>query len=119
MQRGGMGGVPAKQAGWWESIHESRFTNHAFVSLYTVQKVLFQLNNDGAARKRFAVDPDAVLAEYSLTQEERRALAEADVGRLHLMGVHPLLLAPFAGRSGLKWPDYLAALQRARDRAGA
>jgi hypothetical protein len=33
------------------------------------------------------------------------------------MGVHPLLLAPFAGRSGLKWPDYLAALQRARDKA--
>ena len=89
------------------------------VSLYSVQKVLFRLNNDPAARKRFAADRDAVLAECSLTQEERRALAEADVGRLHLMGVHPLLLAPFAGRSGLKWPDYLAALQRARDRAGA
>ena len=85
------------------------------VSLYSVQKVLFQLNNDGAARERFAVDPDAVLAEHTLTGEERRALGEADVGTLHLMGVHPLLLAPFAGRSGLKWPDYLAALQRARD----
>jgi hypothetical protein len=80
---------------------------------------LFQLNNDAVARGRFAVDRDALLADYPLTEEERRALAEADVGRLHLMGVHPLLLAPFAGRSGLKWPDYLAALQRARDRAGA
>jgi hypothetical protein len=85
------------------------------VSLYTVQKLLFQLNNDAAARKRFAQERDALLAEYVLTEEERRALAEADVGTLHLMGVHPLLLAPFAGRSGLKWPDYLAALQRARD----
>ena len=85
------------------------------VSLYAVQKVLFRLNNDAAVRKRFAADRDAVLAEYALTPEERRALAEADVGRLHLMGVHPLLLAPFAGRSGLKWPDYLAALQRARN----
>lgn len=85
------------------------------VSLYAVQKVLFRLNNDAAVRKRFAADRDAVLAEYALTPEERRALAEADVGRLHLMGVHPLLLAPFAGRSGLKWPDYLAALARARD----
>lgn len=85
------------------------------MSLYSVQKVLFCLNNDAAARKRFAQEPDALLAEYALTDEERRALAAADVGRLHLMGVHPLLLAPFAGRSGLKWPDYLAELQRARD----
>jgi Aromatic-ring-opening dioxygenase LigAB, LigA subunit len=85
------------------------------VSLYTVQKLLFQLNNDAAARKRFAQERDALLAEFALTDEERRALAEADVGQLHLMGVHPLLLAPFAGRSGLEWPDYLAALQRARD----
>jgi hypothetical protein len=85
------------------------------MSLYSVQKLLFHLNNDAAARERFAGDRNALLAEYTLTEEERHALAEADVGTLHLMGVHPLLLAPFAGRSGLKWPDYLAALQRARD----
>ena len=85
------------------------------MSLYSVQKVLFHLNKDAAARARYKTDRAALLAEFSLTDEERRALAEADVGRLHLMGVHPLLLAPFAGRSGLKWPDYLAALQRARD----
>ena len=88
------------------------------MSLYGVQKVLFRLNNDSDVRKRFAADRDTVLTEYPLTQEERRALAEADVGSLHLMGAHPLLLAPFAGRSGLKWPDYLAALQRARDARG-
>jgi hypothetical protein len=89
--------------GWWE------------MSLYAVQKVLFHLNKDAAARTRFKSDRDALLAEYTLTDEERRALADADVGQLHLMGVHPLLLAPFAGRSGLKWPDYLTALQRARE----
>ena len=89
--------------GWWE------------MSLYGVQKLLFQLNNDPAVRQRFEQECDAVLAGYALTDEERRALAQADVGRLHLMGVHPLLLAPFAGRSGLKWLDYLAALKRARE----
>jgi len=87
------------------------------MSLYGVQKLLFRMNKDAATRARFTADRDALLAEYTLTEEERRALAEADVGRLHLMGVHPLLLAPFAGRSGLKWPDYLAALKRARDQA--
>ena len=85
------------------------------MSLYAVQKLLFHLNNDPDVRLRFEEERDVVLAGYALTDEERRALAQADVGRLHLMGVHPLLLAPFAGRSGLKWPDYLAALQRARD----
>ena len=85
------------------------------MSLYSVQKVLFHLNKDASARERFKSERDALLAEYTLTEEERRALAHVDVGQLHLMGVHPLLLAPFAGRSGLKWPDYLAALQRARD----
>ncbi|MGH8702544.1 MAG: aromatic ring-opening dioxygenase subunit LigA [Burkholderiales bacterium] len=85
------------------------------MSLYHVQKLLFHLNQDAATRARYQTERDALLAEYPLDAEERRALAEADVGRLHLMGVHPLLLATFAGRSGLKWPDYLAALQRARD----
>ena len=85
------------------------------MSLYSTQKLLYRLNNDPAARQRFSAERDALLAEYALSEEERRAITEADVGRLHLMGVHPLLLAPFAGRSGLKWPDYLAALQRARD----
>ena len=85
------------------------------MSLYGAQKLLFHLNNNAAARRRFAAERDALLAEYALTDDERRALAEADIGRLHLMGVHPLLLAPFAGRAGFKWPDYLAALRRARE----
>jgi hypothetical protein len=89
------------------------------MSLYSVQKVLFHLNKDASARMRYQDDRDALLSEYVLTEEERRALAGADVGQLHLMGVHPLLLAPFAGRTGLKWPDYLAALQRARDTKGS
>jgi len=104
-----------------EWSNPSPLTGHCsrFMSLYSVQKVLFHLNKNAVARARFKSERDALLAEYTLTEEERRALAEADVGGLHLMGVHPLLLAPFAGRSGLKWPDYLAALQRARDAKSA
>jgi hypothetical protein len=86
------------------------------MSLYHVQKLLYHLNKDAATRARFNSERTALLAEYALTDEERRAFAEADVGSLYMMGAHPLLLAPFAGRSGLKWPDYLAALTRARDR---
>jgi hypothetical protein len=88
------------------------------VSLYHVQKLLFHLNNMPSVRRRFDAEREALLAEYRLSDEERRAVTHADVGKLHLMGVHPLLLAPFAGRAGLRWADYLAALRRAREAAG-
>jgi hypothetical protein len=85
------------------------------MSLYSVQKLLYRLNKDAATRERYATERAALLAECALTEEERRAFTDGDVGRLYMMGAHPLLLAPFAGRSGLKWPDYLATLKRARD----
>ena len=85
------------------------------MSRYSVQKLLFQLNNVPALRERLASNREAVFDEYRLTPEERKAVAEGDVGRLYVMGVHPLLLAPFAGRCGLAWPNYLAALKRARE----
>jgi hypothetical protein len=52
------------------------------MSVYSVQKLLFHLNNDAAARKRFAQERAAPLAEYALTDEERHALTEADVRRI-------------------------------------
>jgi len=87
------------------------------MSLYSVQKLLYRLNKDAAARERYQMDRDALLTEFELTEEERRAFIDGDVGKLYVMGAHPLLLAPFAGRSGLKWPDYLAALKHAREKA--
>jgi hypothetical protein len=44
------------------------------MSLYDVQKLLFHVNNDAAVRQRFATEHDALLAEYALTDEERRTL---------------------------------------------
>lgn len=88
------------------------------MSLYHVQKVLFQVNNDPTTRRRYDAERGALLGEYRLTETERRALEEADVGALYVMGVQPLLLAPFAGHAGLRWPDYIAALKRAKPDAG-
>ena len=85
------------------------------MSLYSVQKLLFHLNNVAAVRERLASEPERVLDEYRLSAEERKAVREGDVGRLYVMGVHPLLLAPFGGRCGLAWPNYLAALKLARE----
>jgi len=41
------------------------------MSLYAVQKLLYQLNRDETVRARFESDRDALLLEYSLTAEER------------------------------------------------
>lgn len=85
------------------------------MSLYHVQKLLYRLNKDAPTRARFTTERDAVLAEHELTADERRAFVQSDAGALYVMGAHPLLLAPFAGRAGLSWPDYLEALKRARE----
>lgn len=40
------------------------------MSLYQVQKLIYQLNRDPRTRQRYADERDAVLGEYDLTQEE-------------------------------------------------
>lgn len=85
------------------------------MSLYTVQKLLFHLNNDERVSARFGAEREALLDEYRLSADERRAVTGGDVGALYVMGVAPLLLAPFGGRCGLAWPQYLAALKAARE----
>jgi hypothetical protein len=88
------------------------------MGLYHVQKVLFGLNNEASLRERWASDPKAVLADADLEAVERAALESGDVAALYAMGVHPLLLAPFAGRCGLAWPDYLATLAAVEQTSG-
>lgn len=44
------------------------------MSLYSVQKVLFHLNKDAAARTRFKSDREALLAEYALSEVDRKSV---------------------------------------------
>ncbi len=81
------------------------------VSLYQVQKLLFQVNRDPQVRGRFMTDRQALVAEYALTEQERRAVLEADFHALYGMGVHSLLLAPLAATLGLAFPEYLATIR--------
>jgi hypothetical protein len=82
------------------------------MSLYQVQKLIYQLNRDLRAQTQFLGDRDAVLDEYELTDEERRALSEPDIGLLYVLGVNGQLLMHFAALHGIEWTDYL---QRMRD----
>ena len=50
------------------------------MSLYYVQKLIYQLNRDAATRERFESDMDSVLVDYDLTDEELAAIRQPDIG---------------------------------------
>ena len=81
------------------------------MSLYDVQKLFFQVNRDPKTLERFLKERETLLAEYRLTEEERRAVMATDFRLLYEMGVHSLLLGPLAATLGLSFPDYLAILR--------
>ena len=82
------------------------------MSLYAVQKFLFELNRSESAQTRFRADPDAMLADFDLTDEETGALAGPDIGLLFHLGVNGQILMHFAAFHQIEWQDYL---QRMRD----
>jgi hypothetical protein len=88
------------------------------VSLYYVQKLLYQLNRDPAVRQRYATSLDALLAEYELTEEEQRAVRQPDIGLLYVMGVNGQLLMHFAALRGYEWDAYLEAMREGERRYG-
>jgi hypothetical protein len=56
------------------------------MSLYTVSKVLNALNRDPAAKAQFRSDPAVLTDRFLLTDGERAAILEHDVGMLHVLG---------------------------------
>jgi hypothetical protein len=82
------------------------------MSLYQVQKLIYQLNRDPRTRQRYAEERDAVLAEYDLTPEELGALAKPDIGLLYVLGVNGQLLMHFAALHRIEWTDYLERMRQ-------
>ena len=82
------------------------------MSLYYVQKFLFELNRDETVQAKYAEDRHAVLEPFDLTDEEIQALTEPDIGLLFHLGVNGQILMHFAALHQIEWQDYL---QRMRD----
>lgn len=82
------------------------------MTLYAVQKFLFELNRSESAQAQFRADPGSTLADFDLTDEETQALAEPDIGLLFHLGVNGQILMHFAAFNQIEWQDYL---QRMRD----
>ena len=81
------------------------------MSLYYVQKLLYQLNRDPGVRKRFGTDKAELLDEYELNVEERTALESGDVGLLYVIGVNGQLLMHYAALLGQPWDVYIDAMR--------
>lgn len=82
------------------------------MSLYQLSKLLFYLNRDEDLKQKFRRAPQAAIAPFELSEEERRAVLEPDIGLLYVLGVNGQILMHFAAFSGVEWSDYL---QRMRD----
>lgn len=66
------------------------------MSLYQVDKLLFQLFNDLDLQHQYKQNAAAVLQRYDLKDNEIKALREVNAGELYRMGAHSFLLWQFA-----------------------
>ena len=81
------------------------------MSLYYVQKLMYQLNRDPKVRERFEKDQEAVLEEYELTDEELEAIRTPDIGKLFVLGVNGQLLMHYAALHKYPWPEYIQSMK--------
>lgn len=77
------------------------------MSLYSLQKFLFELNREETAQAKYHSDLNVLLAEFDLTEEESNALREGDIGLLYVLGVNGQILMHYAAFLGIEWFDYL------------
>ncbi|MEL0138994.1 MAG: hypothetical protein VW800_01355 [Acidimicrobiaceae bacterium] len=82
------------------------------MSLYYVQKFLYELNRSPQLQEAYTADRRAVLEPYALSDEEAEALTAPDIGKLYVLGVNGQILMHFAAFHQIEWQDYL---QRMRD----
>jgi hypothetical protein len=88
------------------------------MSLYQLQKFLFDINRDRDLQRQFRADPSGVLDRYALGDEERRALEAGDVGLIYVLGANGQLLMHYAAFLGMPWADYIAAMRSGVSRHG-
>jgi hypothetical protein len=81
------------------------------MSLYQLQKFLFDLNRDAGVQEEFRGDAGRLLERYDLSAEERAALLAGDIGLIYVLGANGQLLMHFAALLGMAWPDYIQAMR--------
>ena len=88
------------------------------MSLYNLQKFLYVLNRDTNAQETFRREPEKLLSQYELTDEERGALERGDIGLLYVLGVNGQILMHYAAFLGIPWFDYLQMMRKGVEKHG-
>jgi hypothetical protein len=88
------------------------------MSLYYLQKFLYELNRDEALQEKCRQDIDGQLIDFDLTDEERTALIEGDIGLLYVLGVNGQILMHYAAYLGIEWFDYLEMMRQGIEKHG-
>ncbi|NNF53279.1 MAG: aromatic ring-opening dioxygenase subunit LigA [Acidimicrobiales bacterium] len=88
------------------------------MSLYYVQKFLYELNRNDATQVAYAADPHGTVEQFglaagvqNLSSQEQQALTEPDIGLLYHLGVNGQILMHFAAFHGIAWADYLERMR--------
>ena len=81
------------------------------MSLYQVQKFLYNLNRDQQVQEAFSKNKNDILSNYDLIQEEHEALHSGDIGLLYVLGVNGQILMHYAAYLQIEWFDYLQLMR--------
>lgn len=81
------------------------------MSLYYVQKFLYEINRSPSLQQAYTADRHASLEGFELTDEEVTALTEPDIGKLFVLGVNGQILMHFAAFHQIPWGDYLQQMR--------
>lgn len=81
------------------------------MSLYYVQKFLYELNRSEPLQQQYLADRHGVLAPYVLNESEVEALTKPDIGLLFHLGVNGQILMHFAAFHKIEWADYLQLMR--------
>lgn len=84
------------------------------MSVYTLQKLIREINRNPEVRTRFFKAPEDVVMGYELSGGEMDALIARDYGAMYRLGVHGLLLRPFSILHAVSERDYLDAIRAER-----
>jgi len=81
------------------------------MSLYQMQKFLFDLNRDPRIQQQLNAAAQELLDRYELTAEERTAITTGNIGLMYVLGTNGQLLMHYAAFLGMKWADYIQAMR--------
>lgn len=88
------------------------------MTLYTLQKLFYELNRDPRVQDAFTADREGLLSSYRLSDEELEAVRNDDIGTLYILGVNGQILMHFAAWRGLSWDEYIQAMKDALAKHG-